>query len=65
MSLTAIGNAEFVEQFFAGQRACQVGEQCPQGATEVFKRGYGAEYEMEQVKTWESLHAVGRNQRSA
>ena len=65
MSLTAIGDWEFCFEFLAGQKSCQRGEQCPQGATEAFKRGYAAEYESEQVKTWESLHAVGRNQRIA
>ena len=40
---------QFCNDFLAGQVACQKGHQCPKDATDAFKRGYGAEYEKEQV----------------
>ena len=41
--------SDFINEFMNGQLACQKGEQCPVGASEEFKRGYGAEYEWQQV----------------
>ena len=41
--------SDFINEFMNGQLACQKGEQCPAGASEEFKRGYGAEYEWQQV----------------
>jgi len=38
-----------VEAFLAGQRACQSGEPCPSRVSASFKRGYAAQYEIEQV----------------
>ena len=39
----------FIDEFLRGQQACSKGEQCPTGASPAFKRGYGAQYELEQA----------------
>ena len=44
-----MGIIDFFSQFIAGQRACQHGTPCPIDASEEFKRGYAAEYELEQI----------------
>lgn len=40
---------EFINQFLLGQQACSNGEPCPADASAAFKRGYGAQYELEQM----------------
>ncbi len=40
---------QFENDFLAGQLACQNGEPCPAGASNAFIRGYGAEYERQQI----------------
>lgn len=36
-------------EFVSGQQACKRGSLCPAGASEDFKRGFAAQYELEQV----------------
>lgn len=38
-----------IDDFLDGQRACIAGEICPKFATKAFRRGYAAQYEIEQV----------------
>ena len=38
-----------VDSFLAGQKACQDGDPCPSKVSASFKRGYAAQYEIEQV----------------
>jgi len=40
---------DHINQFIDGQKACAEGKPCPADATESFKRGYGAQYELEQA----------------
>ena len=47
---------EFCDEFLRGQQACKDGRKCPVEASEAFQRGYGTEYELEQIKTWESMN---------
>ena len=37
-------------QFADGQRAYRDGLDCPSDASEAFKAGYGAQYELEQIQ---------------
>lgn len=41
-----------LNDFISGQQACKRGDTCPVDATADFKRGYGAQYELEQVLAW-------------
>ena len=43
---------ETIPDFIAGQKACKAGEPCPAGVSNDFKRGYGAQYELEQALEW-------------
>ena len=45
----------FIDEFLRGQQACSKGEQCPTGASPAFKRGYGAQYELEQMLEHNSM----------
>lgn len=36
-------------EFIAGQRACRDTGECPSNASESFKAGFGAQYELEQM----------------
>ena len=38
-------------EFIAGQAACRDDEPCPIDASESFKAGYGAQYELEQIQS--------------
>lgn len=40
---------DFITEFLAGQSACSKGKPCPADASDAFKRGYGAQYELEQM----------------
>lgn len=40
---------DFITEFLAGQSACSKGKPCQADASEAFKRGYGAQYELEQA----------------
>lgn len=40
------------DEFLRGQQACIDGEECPEGASESFERGYRAQYGMEQIQTF-------------
>lgn len=41
-----------LNEFISGQDACKRGDACPVNATADFKRGYGAQYELEQALEW-------------
>lgn len=56
--MKAIGDVKFCNKFLAGMRACREGEACPAGASKEFERGYGAQYEVEQQRTNQSMKAV-------
>lgn len=38
-----------IDGFLAGQRACEAGELCPSKVSASFRRGYDAQYQIEQV----------------
>lgn len=41
-----------LSEFISGQSACKRGDVCPVNASADFKRGYGAQYELEQALEW-------------
>jgi hypothetical protein len=41
-------STKFVDEFLAGQYACECGEPCQENASEYFRRGYSAQYQHEQ-----------------
>jgi len=43
--------SDFSDEFIAGQIACREGKECPVSASDAFERGFGAQYEMEQIQT--------------
>lgn len=43
-----------ISEFIKGQRACKAGEPSPVNAGDDFKRGYSAQYELEQALEWNS-----------
>ena len=49
-----------LNDFIDGQKACAEGKSCPDMASEAFVRGFGAQYELEQVKTHRSEHVNHR-----
>ena len=49
-----------LNEFIDGQYACYKGWDCPADASEAFVRGFGAQYELEQVKTHRSEHVNHR-----
>ncbi len=46
-----------VLDFIEGQKDCADGKPAKQGASEDYNRGYGAEYERQQAKDWETRNA--------
>ena len=45
-----------LDEFISGQKACRDGRACPDMASEAFVRGFAAEYELEQTRTYRSEH---------
>lgn len=41
-------------EFMRGKEACQQGQECPEGASEEFQRGFSARYALEQCQTAQS-----------
>lgn len=40
---------QFIDDFLQGQQDCQEGKQAKENASDAYNRGYGAEYEMQQI----------------
>lgn len=44
-------SASFSYDFIEGQKACMRGDDCPQGASDGFERGYNTQHTREQIDT--------------
>jgi hypothetical protein len=44
------------EEYLKGQNACRMGKRCPENAHPDFERGYGKQYEWEQILDYVSSH---------
>lgn len=53
--MKSVGNPQFVDDFLRGQKACARGDKCPANESREFIRGFNAQYEREQVMTFNSL----------
>ena len=50
----------FIDDFLTGMQICSEGDVLPDNASDDMKRGYAAEYELEQIRDFESEQPFGR-----
>jgi hypothetical protein len=54
---------DFSSEFIRGQSDCDKGRSAELNASDAYNRGYSAQYQLEQNKTWNSENEAIRNHR--